>query len=61
VAVSTVSRSLHNKFAVIDGRRILTGSFNWTNSAEDRNRENLLVLDCEELARRYEQEWVEIE
>ena len=61
VEVSARSRRLHNKFAVIDGRRILTGSFNWTKSAEDRNQENVLILDCADLARLYEQEWDGIE
>jgi phosphatidylserine/phosphatidylglycerophosphate/cardiolipin synthase-like enzyme len=34
----------HNKVMVIDGKTILTGSFNFTNQAEDHNAENLLVL-----------------
>jgi len=44
---------LHNKFAVIDGARVLTGSFNWTYSAEERNWENLLVVDSPALAQAY--------
>lgn len=59
--VSELSRLLHDKFAVIDGRRVITGSFNWTTQAEDRHRENILISDCEELARVYEEEWAEIE
>jgi len=46
----------HNKFAVIDGSRVLTGSYNWTQKAES-NWENLLIIDCPELAQRYEAEW----
>jgi phosphatidylserine/phosphatidylglycerophosphate/cardiolipin synthase-like enzyme len=34
----------HNKVMVVDGRTILTGSFNFTNQAEQENAENLLVL-----------------
>jgi phosphatidylserine/phosphatidylglycerophosphate/cardiolipin synthase-like enzyme len=49
----------HNKFAVIDGTKILTGSYNWTLKAES-NWENLLVIRCPELARRYENEWEKI-
>jgi phosphatidylserine/phosphatidylglycerophosphate/cardiolipin synthase-like enzyme len=61
VSVSTGSRSLnHNKFAVVDGRWVITGSFNWTTSAERRNHENLLVLDCPDLAARFEAEWESI-
>ena len=49
----------HNKFAVIDGKRVLTGSYNWTLKAES-NWENLLILDCPELAKAYESEWERI-
>lgn len=49
----------HNKFAVIDGKRVLTGSYNWTLKSEN-NWENLLLLDCPELAKAYESEWERI-
>ena len=49
----------HNKFAVIDGKRVLTGSYNWTLKSEN-NWENLLVLDCPELASAYQAEWERI-
>ena len=34
----------HNKVALIDGKVLLTGSFNYTRSAEEQNAENLLIL-----------------
>jgi phosphatidylserine/phosphatidylglycerophosphate/cardiolipin synthase-like enzyme len=34
----------HNKVIVIDGRTVLTGSFNFTRQAEHENAENLLIL-----------------
>jgi phosphatidylserine/phosphatidylglycerophosphate/cardiolipin synthase-like enzyme len=34
----------HNKIMVIDKRTIITGSFNFTNQAENENAENLLIL-----------------
>jgi len=49
----------HNKFAIIDGKRILTGSYNWTLKSEN-NWENLLILDCPDLAKSYEAEWERI-
>ena len=49
----------HNKFAVIDNTRVLTGSYNWTAKAES-NWENLLVIDCAELAKSYESEWEKV-
>ena len=47
----------HNKVMVIDESVVITGSFNFTNSAETRNAENLLLLKSGELARRYKFEW----
>ena len=44
----------HNKVIVIDGRTVLTGSFNFTRQAEYENAENLLILrDHRDLAARY--------
>lgn len=34
----------HNKYVIIDESIVLTGSYNFTNSADDRNTENLLVI-----------------
>ena len=34
----------HNKVMLIDGRTIITGSFNFTKAAESSNAENLLVI-----------------
>lgn len=45
---------MHNKVAIFDGRTVCTGSFNWTNAAEKRNDENLLVVDGTEVAADYE-------
>ncbi|HKD35718.1 MAG TPA: phospholipase D family protein [Pirellulales bacterium] len=35
----------HNKIILIDGRTIITGSFNFTKQAERNNAENLLVIE----------------
>jgi phosphatidylserine/phosphatidylglycerophosphate/cardiolipin synthase-like enzyme len=47
----------HNKVMVLDGRTVITGSFNFTSSAETRNAENLLVIRSPELAERYTANW----
>jgi phosphatidylserine/phosphatidylglycerophosphate/cardiolipin synthase-like enzyme len=47
---------LHHKFAVIDGRTVLTGSFNWSPSAAHQNDETLLRIDSPLLARHFEAE-----
>jgi len=43
----------HNKFIVIDGHAILTGSYNFTDSAEFKNAENILILDNPEIASKF--------
>jgi phosphatidylserine/phosphatidylglycerophosphate/cardiolipin synthase-like enzyme len=60
VEISDVPFLLHDKFAVVDGRWVITGSFNWTTSAERRNRENVLIFDCPSLAAHFEAEWESI-
>ena len=47
----------HNKVMVIDSEIVLTGSFNFTKAAEDRNAENLLVIHDRSLAEKYRQNW----
>ena len=34
----------HNKIMIIDRNTLITGSFNFTKSAEESNAENLLIL-----------------
>jgi hypothetical protein len=47
----------HNKVIVIDGRTVLTGSFNFTKAAEEHNAENLLIIDDPSLAAQYTRNW----
>ena len=44
---------MHNKFAVIDGKVLITGSFNWTPTADRKNEENLLIMTDKELLKKY--------
>ena len=44
---------LHHKVIVIDARTVITGSYNFTNSAERDNDENLVIVDDPALARAY--------
>lgn len=44
---------MHHKFAVFDGETVATGSYNWTRSAADDNRENLVVTDDHSMVRAY--------
>ena len=47
----------HNKVMVIDGATVLTGSFNFTTAAEDKNAENLLVVRDKKIALKYRANW----
>lgn len=48
---------MHNKFAVIDDNIVITGSFNWTASADKRNDENLLFINNKEAAEAYKKKF----
>ena len=56
----TNSRLMHDKILVVDGIVVLTGSFNWSNNAENYNNENLIVIESTYIAGIYEQEFAEI-
>jgi len=55
--IDTKHAIAHNKIMVIDGKTILTGSFNFTKAAESSNAENLLVIQDVALARKYTANW----
>lgn len=44
---------MHNKFAIIDGQRVETGSFNYTNHAYQANNENQVYLSTPAIVNRY--------
>lgn len=49
----------HNKVMVIDGETVITGSFNFTKAAEEKNAENLIVIRDKTLAKEYTKNWQE--
>jgi phosphatidylserine/phosphatidylglycerophosphate/cardiolipin synthase-like enzyme len=51
---------MHHKFAVFDARTLLTGSYNWTRSAAEDNRENVLVVDDPRLVRPFVETFEEL-
>jgi phosphatidylserine/phosphatidylglycerophosphate/cardiolipin synthase-like enzyme len=46
-------RIFHHKVMIIDGDIVVTGSYNFTNSAEKSNAENIIVLRSAPLAQQY--------
>ena len=47
---------LHHKFAVIDNKTVITGSFNWSPAAAHTNDETLLVIHSPQLAKLFTRE-----
>ena len=42
--IDTVHAIAHNKIMIIDKQTVITGSFNFTRAAEEKNAENLLIV-----------------
>ena len=51
---------MHNKFAIIDSERLVTGSYNWTYNAEFRNNENIVFLSDLSVIEKFEAEFTAI-
>lgn len=49
VRLDTTSYYMHHKFAIIDHRRLVNGSLNWTAQAIQGNQENLIVTSKDKL------------
>ncbi len=57
VKIDRVPGIAHNKVMIIDESYVVTGSFNFTNAADLRNVENLLVIKDQKLAKAYLKNW----
>ncbi len=44
---------LHHKVIIIDNRIVITGSFNFSDSANTKNNENVIIIDNADIAKRY--------
>jgi phosphatidylserine/phosphatidylglycerophosphate/cardiolipin synthase-like enzyme len=51
---------MHNKIAIVDGKIVITGSYNWTESAEYKNNENMIIILSVDIAQIYEKEFQKI-
>lgn len=51
ILTTSSGKFLHDKFAVFDRKKIMIGSYNWTNSAEFYNHENIIISDDETLVK----------
>ena len=49
-------KNVDHKFAVIDNKTVITGSFNWSPSAAHTNDETLLIIESPQLAKHFTRE-----
>jgi len=60
---SQANATMHHKLAIVDANypasdpQVITGSHNWSNSANDRNDENTLIIHSAEIANEYFQQF----
>lgn len=47
------NKFMHNKYCIVDDCLVITGSYNWTNYAEYRNCENIVISDNYSLIKSY--------
>ena len=46
--------TMHNKFCLFDNCMVISGSYNWTYSAETRNAENVIATDDDDVCSRFD-------
>ncbi len=65
VKIDMTDNHMHHKFAVFDNKYALTGSYNWTRSAEKYNHENILITNSEKtvksFSKAFDRLWEEME
>ncbi len=58
VGIDEVSGIAHNKVMIIDEETVITGSYNFTRAAENRNTENVIIINDKSVANEYLQNWL---
>ena len=48
---------MNHRFAIFDGKRVVTGSFDWTDASAKWNYENVLILSDSEVVASYQKEF----
>ncbi len=48
----------HNKIIIIDKKKVITGSFNFTNAADKRNAENVVLINDSKIASEFLNNWI---
>jgi len=52
---------MHHKVMIIDNHTVITGSYNFTDNAENTNDENLAIIRSAAIARLFLEEYARIE
>jgi phosphatidylserine/phosphatidylglycerophosphate/cardiolipin synthase-like enzyme len=60
VRISSNNYIMHHKFAIIDNRLLFTGSYNWTFAANNKNEENLMIIDDPEIIEIFQHQFVNL-
>ncbi len=57
IKVDMSRHHMHHKFAIRDNKALLTGSYNWTRSAEVYNQENFIITGQKKLIKSFRKEF----
>jgi hypothetical protein len=60
IFTSSIEKPLHSKYLIIDEKKVITGSYNYTYLAENKNIENILLLEVDEMSKSYMSNFEEI-
>jgi phosphatidylserine/phosphatidylglycerophosphate/cardiolipin synthase-like enzyme len=59
IRIDAAHAKAHNKVMIIDSEIIITGSFNFSRAADEKNAENLLIIRDKALGQKYIENWHE--
>jgi phosphatidylserine/phosphatidylglycerophosphate/cardiolipin synthase-like enzyme len=48
---------MNHRFAILDGQKVITGSYDWSRALERWNYENVLILTDSEVVASYQREF----
>jgi len=60
IVLENKSSYMHDKFCIVDGSRVITGSMNPTFNGDEKNNNNLLIVESSVIANNYEEEFEEL-
>ena len=57
VEIDDARGHMHHKFCIVDHKLIITGSYNWTKSAANKNYENILINSDSKVVKSFQSEF----